>query len=315
MACSVDGTHIPVLKEEIRHFLSFPNNTIYVDGTLGLGGHFTDFLETIPSISIAVGIDMDSAHLQFAKERTKNFESSKTLYFVHDAFAHMKQQLEELQLSGKVTSILVDFGICSTHVDTDARGFSFQGNGPLDMRFDISKGITAADIINTFSKEELADIFWNYGEEKKSRIIAQKIIERRKEKLFDETKDLADFIKEQLYTKEKKHPATRIFQALRIAVNNELSQISTLLHDILDILSPGGRIACISYHSLEDRLVKHAFKEYAKTCTCPTTHPICTCSGIARMNILTKKPIVPSSREIELNPRSRSAKLRIAEKI
>lgn len=314
MYCQQKEVHLSVLKEEIKEFFSFAANTIYVDGTLGLGGHFVSYISSIPSLQVGVGIDMDTAHLQIAEEKSATLKVSKKLFFVHSEFEKMKSIVENLGYLGKITSILVDFGICSTHVDNDNRGFSFQADGPLDMRFDQTQEISAKEIINTYTEKELSDIFWLYGEERRSRQIAQAIIIERKKNPILRTSELSALVSSVVGFHEKKHPATRVFQALRIAVNRELEQIETLMKDIPEILAPGGRVAIISYHSLEDRIVKHALKKFALRCTCPSSLPRCECSGKPTMTLLTKKPITPSLSEIAMNPRSRSAKLRVAEK-
>lgn len=308
--------HIPVLRDEIETYFSFKENTVYVDCTVGLGGHLLSFIDRIPSLKECVGIDMDTAHLQIVKAKLDTFSHPKTkVHLMHSRFENAKDVLEKLSLKGKVTSILLDLGICSTHVDHAERGFSFNKSGPLDMRFDISSGLTAADIVNTFSEKELIQILFEYGEEKRAKQIANLIITQRKSEKFVTTDSLSSLIAKHIPSFEKKHPATRTFQALRIAVNGELKQITHIMNDMYDILAPGGKIAVISYHSLEDRIVKQSFKEYAKSCTCPPELPRCVCTRQPRMKILTKKPIEPSFHEVQQNNRSRSAKLRVAEKI
>ena len=308
--------HIPVLKEEIRNYFSFPQNTLYLDCTVGLGGHLIDFLTNIPSLKEAVGIDMDTGHLQIVEKKLEAASLKNThVNLVHSRFEYAKDVLASLNKLGKVTSVLLDLGICSTHVDKAERGFSFRQEGPLDMRFDRTRGISAADIIESYSEKELSDIFYLYGEERRSREIASLIVDQRKHKAFETTSDLSTLIADHIPSYEKKHPATRVFQALRIAVNGELDQIKHIMDDMLEILAPGGRVAVISYHSLEDRIVKQSMKQYAKACICPPSLLRCVCGGKARMNILTKKPILPQIHEINENIRSRSAKLRIAEKI
>lgn len=311
---SVEKHHIPVLRDEIEKFFSFRENTVYTDCTVGLGGHLLSFIEDIPSIEECVGIDMDTAHLQIVKAKLDTIPRKVITHLVHSRFEEAKTVLSNLGLMGKVTSLLLDLGICSTHVDHAERGFSFNKSGPLDMRFDVSTGLTAADIVNTFSEKELLEILYTYGEEKRAKQIVQLIISERKKKPFVTTDDLSSLISLHIPSFEKKHPATRTFQALRIAVNGELSQIRRIMQDAYTILAPGGRVAVISYHSLEDRIIKQSFKEYARTCVCPPELPRCSCERKAKMKILTKKPIEPSFHEIQENNRSRSAKLRVAEK-
>lgn len=312
----MNNVHVPVLRDEIENFFSFKENSVYVDCTVGLGGHLISFIEHIPSLKECVGIDMDTAHLQIVKAKIGTQQSKNVeVHLIHSRFEKVASVLKSLNLYGKVTSILLDLGICSTHVDQAERGFSFNKSGPLDMRFDISQGLSAADIVNTYNEKDLQYIFQEYGEEKRAKQIANLIIQHRKDAAFATTEDLSNLIAEHIPSYEKKHPATRVFQALRIAVNGELQQISQVMKDIYDVLAPSGRVAVISYHSLEDRIIKQAFKEYGKTCTCPIELPRCICSRQARMKILTKKPIEPSFHEVKENNRSRSAKLRVAEKI
>lgn len=314
---SVSPEHIPVLKDEvIAAFANVPHE-VHIDGTTGLGGHLEALLLTYPTLREALAIDMDPLHLSLAQERLERSVPGAHLHWIHGPFENMRDYAEERGVLGRVSSILLDLGLCSAHVDIAERGFSFLKEGPLDMRFDSTATKSAADILAHSSEETLANIFWKYGEERYARRLAQIIVDRRKEKPFVTTTDLAEVIRAATPAHKQKghHPATKVFQALRIVVNDELGQIERVLADIPHILAPGGRVAVITYHSLEDRIVKHAFKDLAIACRCPKELPQCLCGGIPKAQILTKKPILPTPHERDTNPRSRSAKLRILQKL
>ncbi|PIV90081.1 16S rRNA (cytosine(1402)-N(4))-methyltransferase [Candidatus Gracilibacteria bacterium CG17_big_fil_post_rev_8_21_14_2_50_48_13] len=313
----VSPTHIPVLKQEVLDAFSGVPHQVHIDGTTGLGGHLEAVLSTYPEIRTALAIDMDPLHLSLAQKRLANTPFADRIRWHHGHFEHMLAFCQEQNVAGSVSSILLDLGLCSAHVDMAERGFSFLKDGPLDMRFDTTAKRSAADIVHNSSEEELATMFWRYGEERYARKLAQVIVERRKKSPFTTTTDLADVIKQATPAHKQQgiHPATRVFQALRIVVNDELGQIERVLQDLPHILGSGGRVAVITYHSLEDRIVKHAFKELAVDCVCPKELPMCVCGGMAKAKILTKKPLLPSEKERELNPRSRSAKLRLLQKI
>ena len=311
--------HVSVLKNEVYEYLELKEGDVVVDATLGLGGHSKGILELIGSKGKLIGFDQDERNLAEAKKRLKGFKNAE---FVHDNFRSLKNRVEEVVDTG-VDAILFDLGVSSPHLDLADRGFSFQKEGPLDMRFSETQQITAADIINDYSEARLADVLYLYGEERASRKIARKIVDRRKAKKFETTKELADFIEDVIpvrYGKKKSkvsktHPATKTFQALRIEVNDELNALKEALQDSIDVLKIGGRLAVISYHSLEDRIVKHFFRELSKSCVCPREQLVCDCRGEPVIDLVTKKPVGPTDDEVAQNPRSRSAKMRVLRKL
>lgn len=285
-----------------------------IDGTLGLAGHSSDALQKIGLAGHLYGFDQDAHHLASAREKLSQTSSNFTLF--HANFTEMQTSLASVGVS-QVNGILLDLGLASPHIDDPERGFSFLRDGPLDMRFspDLIPA-TAADIVNTWSVADLQTIFWRYGEEKFSRRIAQGIADRRVEHPFARTKELADLIvavTPRLYH-VKIHPATRVFQALRIAVNRELEVLENVLPQAVSLLAPAGRLVIISYHSLEDRIVKHFLKAQAVECICPPEVLRCVCPRTPILKLVTKKPVEPAEEEIAKNPRSRSAKMRVAEK-
>lgn len=307
-------THIPVLLDTVVQAFDGIAHDVHVDGTTGLAGHLIAMLETYPSIQRAIAVDMDPSHLSLAQARLASHGEVAKVTWKHAPFRNLKSLCEEEEVTGRVSSILLDLGLCSAHVDLAERGFSFLREGPLDMRFDTTQPTTAATLLSSITEEKLADLLWKYGDERYSRKIARAIVMDRKKTPFTTTTQLADLISRILPSKKPGfHPATKTFQALRIAVNDELTQIEEVIESALQVMKPGGRLAVITYHSLEDRIVKHAFKDAAKTCICPRELPQCVCSRKAKATILTKKPILPTEEEKEYNPRSRSAKLRILE--
>jgi 16S rRNA (cytosine1402-N4)-methyltransferase len=286
--------HTPVLLEETIRFLAPVDGGIYVDGTLGLGGHAEKILQTCGSLCRVIGFEWDVNALALARERLKPF--GKRFTGLHRSYSEIMESLAEMNIH-KVDGLLLDLGVSSLQFDTGARGFSYQTNGPLDMRMDEGASLTAAEIINTYSKEDLADIFYYLGEEKQARRIASYIVAEREKGRIATTEHLSRVIATAVprrFQPRKIHVATKIFQALRIAVNKELDNLAHVLDRITKILKPGGRVCIISFHSLEDRLVKWKFKE----------NPL--------LHILTPKPVTPGHEEIKLNPRARSAKLRAA---
>lgn len=304
--------HVPVLRDEAVDLLGLQEGDNVVDCTLGLGGHSEVMLDKIGSKGGLIGIERDEDNLRVARERLKKFQNQTFLY--HGNFADITQIIEKAGF-GEIKAILFDLGMASTHVDEAERGFSFLKDGPLDLRFDRSGGKTAADLVNGLDEKELMRIFWRYGEEKRARRIVDEMVRERKKNKILRTRQLAELTERVCGRAKGKHPATRIFQALRIAINDELKVLEKGLWSAIDILQKGGRIAVISYHSLEDRLTKNIFKEAAKDCVCPSWVPKCQCDKRAEIKIITKKPVTPSAEEIERNSRSRSAKLRVAEKI
>jgi 16S rRNA (cytosine1402-N4)-methyltransferase len=306
MDCSF--THQPVLLPETLDLFSLKEGDRVLDGTFGLGGHALAILQQIGSKGHYYAFDLDATNLHQAKDRLS--DHSEQLITFHDNFAHCQERLQEVGVTA-VDAILLDLGLSSPHVDDAQRGFSIREEGPLDMRFDRSKGITAADVLNTWPQDDLRRIIYEYGEERYAPKLARLIVEHREQKRLETTTDLIDLIAEIMKSPgDKRRVATRVFQALRIAVNDELQVLESTLPVMLDLLAPGGRMVVISYHSLEDRLVKRAFKAVSKACICPPQVLRCECGDRPHYEILTKKPIVPTDQELEENPRSRSAKLR-----
>ncbi len=310
-----EPAHIPVLWREIlRSLEELPlQDRVVVDCTLGEGGHSELILERFAAVRV-IGIERDGAVMKLAEKRLGRFR--RRIQFIRDNFSNIARSLEDS--GGNIIAFLYDFGISSYHLDRSGRGFSFRGDEPLDMRLDDQIEIDARHIVNTSSQRELADLFFTYGEERWSKRIARYIAEKRVKKSIDTSAELAELILSAIprrYHVRNIHPATRVFQALRIAVNDELAAIERSLSDAIDILSPGGRVMAISFHSLEDRIVKNIFRRRARGCTCNEPPQHCRCQGRPLVAVLTKKPIVPGADERELNRRARSARLRICEKL
>lgn len=310
--------HQPVLLREVIDFLQVKDKKVYFDGTIGLGGHIEAILRGAPETQV-VGMDRDAEALKQVRKRLHAF-MDKRLYLFHGDFkniSHVKQDFPFKIFDGA----LLDLGASSFQIDEACRGFSFQKEGPLDMRMDRISGEknqrTAFDLVNTLSQQQLADIFFKYGEERFSKKIARAIVGRRKQKPFRTTLELSNLISSlsPLWMKTKIHPATRVFQALRIVINEELEGLEEAFEAILESLRVGGRLAVISFHSLEDRKVKSSFYRFENPCVCPTDLPVCSCQRRAIGRRVTKKPVIPSDREILMNPRSRSAKLRVVERL
>jgi len=303
--------HQPVLVAEILSNLELADKKVVVDGTMGLGGHSKAMLEKMPLDGKLIGFDVDDDNLAVARENLKSF--GERVVFVRSNFSNLAEELQKLHVKS-VDAILLDLGLSSPQVDNPLKGFSFLREGPLDMRFDKSQPLTAAGVINEYGLNQLITIFKEYGEEPFSRKIATEIVRRRKARSFKTTTELAWFIEKLIGRKGHLHPATRVFQALRIEVNHELEVLKSVLNQAVQVLKKNGRLAVISYHSLEDRLVKHYFKDSARDFInepdkLTTTHLEPT------LTIVTRKPIFPTEAEISKNPRSRSAKLRVAEKM
>lgn len=305
----MDAPHIPVLYNEIITALRPQNCFRFVDGTLGAGGHAFGLLENSPPQAQLLGLDRDPQALEIAAQRLQPFAGRAHLR--HASYLEMQTQAQALGWQ-EVDAILLDLGISSMQIDTPQRGFSFLEEGPLDMRFDPSAPLSAADLVNGLSEAELTEIFFRYGEERHARRLARAICQRRP---LSSTRQLADLALETLGRRERHHPATRIFQALRIAVNAELEAVAQVLPLALGLLCPGGRLAVISFHSLEDRLVKTFFHQESRDCLCPPRQPVCTCGHHASLRELTRKPLEAASAEMEENSRSRSARLRVIEKL
>jgi 16S rRNA (cytosine1402-N4)-methyltransferase len=307
--------HIPVLYHEVLELLRPQANGRYIDGTLGAGGHTAGILEASIPDGRVLGFDRDPDAIAFARQRLAPF--GHRVIFVNDSYAHMGQIAPELGFT-PADGILLDLGLSSRQLDSGERGFSFRQEGPLDMRFDPTQGETAADLINNYTEAELADIFWRYGEEKRSRHYARLIVAHRAQRPITTTTQLADLILSgsgQAQRSWRIHPATQVFQALRIVVNQELEAVAEGTETAVTLLKPGGRLAVISFHSLEDRFVKQLFRRLSQACVCPPEQPICTCHAQAILRLVTRKAIQATAEEIAANPRSRSARLRVVEKL
>ena len=306
--------HVSVLLEECIDGLAIKPEGIYVDGTLGGAGHSSRIAAKLTTGRL-IGIDRDDAALKAAAQRLEPYKARVTL--VHANFSRMDEALQELGIQ-KVDGILLDLGVSSPQLDDGERGFSYMVDAPLDMRMDRKGFRDAHRIVNTWSYEELKRVLYDYGEERFAPRIAAAICRRREEKPIDTTLELVDVIKSAMPAsalREKQHPAKRSFQAIRIAVNDELSEVETVMRKAVPLLNPGGRLAVITFHSLEDRIVKTAMAEAAKGCTCPPNFPVCVCGRKPQVKLVTRKPIVSGEGELEQNPRARSAKLRICEKL
>lgn len=307
--------HVTVLRDEAVAGLNIRPGGIYVDCTLGGAGHSSLIASQLTEGGRLIAIDQDDWALNNAKERLASVMDRVTL--VKSNFRHIKEIVSDLGLDG-VDGILFDLGVSSPQLDEGERGFSYNADAPLDMRMDQQAALTAYDIINEWDEEEIAKIIWVYGEEKFSRRIARQIVQARAKKPVETTDELVELIKEGIPAAARRtgpHPAKRTFQAIRIAVNDELDAFKEAVADAISVLRPGGRVSVITFHSLEDRICKQVFQELAKGCTCPPSFPICACGNKATVKVVTRKPILPSAEELEANPRARSAKLRVAEKL
>lgn len=306
--------HVSVLLNECIEGLNIKDNGIYVDGTLGGGGHSSEILKNLSDKGLLIGIDQDRDALKAASARLQNYKNVK---YVHNNFYNVDSILNELGIE-KIDGMLMDLGVSSYQLDTGDRGFSYMQDAPLDMRMNRDNLLSAYEVVNNYDEEELYRIIRDYGEEKFAKRIARFIVEKREEKNIETTLELVEIIKEAIPAKARRegpHPAKRTFQAIRIEVNSELSILNKAIEDGVNRLNKGGRMAIITFHSLEDRIVKLKFKELATACTCPKEFPICICGGKAKVKIISRKAIEPSKEEVDENPRSRSAKLRVIERI
>jgi 16S rRNA (cytosine1402-N4)-methyltransferase len=308
----VEFKHIPVLLEECIKGLNIKKDGIYVDGTLGGAGHTSKILELLSQEGLLIGIDRDEEALNAAQKRLSQYNN---VTYVHGNHDEIKNILSDLKIP-KVDGILLDLGVSSYQLDEEKRGFSYISDAPLDMRMDKSEKLTAEYIVNNYPEESIANIIYEYGEEKFSRSIAKNICEYRKNKKIETTKELVEIIEKSIPNSAKKigHPAKRTFQALRIEVNNEIKPLIKTIEDCIDVLKPKGRLCVITFHSLEDRAVKEAYLSAQGKCTCPGDLPYCVCGYKSLGRIITKKPIIPTEEEMTENSRSKSAKLRIFEK-
>lgn len=307
--------HVPVMLNEAVNMLIVKDDGIYVDGTLGGAGHSEEILKRTSESGKLIGIDRDLDAINNAKIKLDRYKDRVLL--INSKFSNLKSILKDNGID-MVDGVLLDLGVSSHQLDEASRGFSYMHDAPLDMRMDSNSKITAQYIVNNYSEEELKDIIRDYGEERWASRIASFIVKEREKAPIVSTYELVDVIKAAIPAKARRdgpHPAKRTFQAIRIAVNRELEEIENVIPDIVDVLNEGGRISIITFHSLEDRIVKKAFKGLANPCTCPPDFPICVCNKKPKIKILTNKPILPKEEEIENNPRARSAKLRVAEKL
>ncbi len=305
--------HVSVLLREAVDALAVKPEGVYVDGTLGRAGHSREIAKQLTTGRL-IAIDRDAAALEAAPGRLGPLMDKVTL--LHGNFADLDSLLDSAG-EDKVDGLLVDLGVSSPQLDDETRGFSYLKDAPLDMRMDTSAPLTARDVVNEWPQEELKRILRDYGEERYAAQIAAKVVKRREERPIETTLELADLIRSAMPAaalREKQHPAKRSFQAIRIAVNDELAAIPEMLEQALERLNPGGRLAVITFHSLEDRPVKAAMQSWAKGCTCPPDFPVCVCGNKPKAKLITRKPILPGEEELNANPRARSAKLRVAEK-
>ena len=309
-----DFHHISVLLDECIEGLDIKPDGIYVDGTLGGAGHSSQIAKRLTTGRL-IGIDRDPVALKAAGERLAPYADRVTL--VHSNFCEIAQVLKDLDIAG-VDGILLDLGVSSPQLDDGSRGFSYMADAPLDMRMNSEDTLTAFAVVNTWSYDELKRILFDYGEERYAPKIASAICKKREEKPIETTLELVDVIRGAMPAqalREKQHPAKRSFQAIRIAVNDELGSVEKVMKDAIPCLNPGGRLAVITFHSLEDRIVKTAMAGAAKGCTCPPSFPVCVCGKKPQVQVITRKPIVSGDEELERNPRARSAKLRVCEKV
>ena len=306
--------HVSVLLDECIQGLNIRPDGIYVDGTLGGAGHSCQIAKRLTTGRL-IGIDRDPVALKAASERLAPYSDRVTL--VHSNFCEIAAVLKDLGIGG-VDGILLDLGVSSPQLDDGQRGFSYMADAPLDMRMNNEDALSAEQVVNTWSQEELKRILYDYGEERYAPQIAAAICRRRAEKPIETTLELVDVIRSAMPAaalREKQHPAKRSFQAIRIAVNDELGAVEKVMVDAIDCLNPGGRLAIITFHSLEDRIVKNGMANASKGCTCPPNFPVCVCGKKPRVKLISRKPIVSGPEELDRNPRARSAKLRVCEKL
>lgn len=310
----IEFNHVSVLLNECIENLNIKPDGIYVDGTMGGAGHSLEIVKKLSEKGMLIGIDRDEEALAVAKERLKEFNNVK---YVHDNHDNIDEIIKNLNIKG-VDGILLDLGVSSYQIDEKTRGFTYMDDGPLDMRMDKSQKLTAEYIVNNYKEQDLARIIFEYGEEKFSRKIARNICEYRKNKKIETTGELVKIIEKSIpgkFREKNSHPAKRTFQAIRIEVNNEIEPLYNTIKNSITALNSKGRLCVITFHSLEDRMVKKAYVDAEGKCTCPKDLPYCVCGNVSLGKIITKKPILPTEKEIQENSRSRSAKLRVFEKI
>lgn len=309
--------HKPVMLDECIDYLNIRANGVYVDATLGGAGHSSEILKRLGPEGLLIGIDQDQDAIRAAGQKLENVQTQGRYVLYHTNFENIREVIGMQKLKA-VDGVLMDLGVSSYQLDEGERGFSYQQDAPLDMRMSKSEEMDAAWVVNNLSREELTRIIREYGEEKWASRIAEFIVKSREIQKITTTGQLVDIIKAAIPAaarREGPHPAKRTFQAIRIAVNRELEVLEKTLGEIIDFLNPGGRLAVITFHSLEDRIVKQIFKDKAQGCICPGDFPKCVCGRTPQIRILTRKPVTPSEDELERNPRARSAKLRVAEKL
>jgi 16S rRNA (cytosine1402-N4)-methyltransferase len=308
--------HIPAMSEEVIHYLDCMPGNIYADCTLGGSGHASAICEKIMPTGSLIGIDQDIDAIKNAQKILKPFESN--IHLFHSNFINLSDLLSQLNIKA-VNGILLDLGLSLHHLESSGRGFSFNRDEPLDMRMDITSEIKAEDIINTFEEKELTRLFKQYGEERRASQIAKKIVITRARQPILTSLQLADIVSnaipKRIAFSQKIHPATRVFMALRIAVNKELERLEEFMKIVPSLLLKGGRLCVISFHSLEDRIVKKALRKFEEGCTCPRGLPMCLCGFVPQMKSVFRRPLIPTQEEIKINPMSRSSKLRVAQKL
>lgn len=310
----MEFVHKSVLLQETIDGLMIKPDGIYVDGTLGGGGHASEVAKRLSDKGSIIGIDQDAAAIEAAGIRLKDFGEKVTI--VRSNYCDMKSQLQKLGID-KVDGIVLDLGVSSYQLDTAERGFSYREDAPLDMRMDRRQKMTARDIVNDYEERELFRVIRDYGEDKFAKNIAKHIVAARAKAPIETTGQLTEIIRESIpmkFQKKSGHPAKRTFQAIRIELNQELEVLKNSLDAMIDLLNPGGRLCIITFHSLEDRIVKSAFRKNENPCTCPSDFPVCVCGKVSKGTIITRKPILPSEEEMEENSRAKSAKLRIFER-
>ena len=310
----IEFSHYSVLLSECMDGLDIKPDGVYVDGTAGGAGHSSEIAKRLEN-GMLIAIDQDATAVGVARERLDRLK--KNTKVVQSNFCEIASVCKDLGIE-EIDGLLLDLGVSSYQLDTAERGFSYSADAPLDMRMDVSRALTAYDVVNTYGEQELKKILFEYGEERYAPQIASAIVKARAKKPIETTAELSDVIKYAIPPAAREgghHPAKRSFQAIRIEVNGELDVIEPAIRDAVSLLKKGGRVAIITFHSLEDRIVKQTFASLASGCTCPKDFPICVCSNKPKVKIITKKPILPSKEELEENPRSRSAKLRVAEKL
>ncbi|MGI6211673.1 MAG: 16S rRNA (cytosine(1402)-N(4))-methyltransferase RsmH [Anaerovoracaceae bacterium] len=308
-------SHVPVLLEECLENLNIRPDGIYVDGTIGGAGHAAEICGKLSESGTLIGIDRDQDALDASEERLAAFPCRK--YFVKSNYSEIRSVLEQLGISG-IDGALLDLGVSSFQLDNVERGFSYMHDAPLDMRMNQDDPVTARDVVNEYSQNELANVISKYGEERFAARIASFIVRERQKKPIETTGELVDIIKSAIPAKARRsgpHPAKRTFQAIRIEVNDELGRLERAVDEFIAALNPGGRLAIITFHSLEDRIVKQKFNKHADPCTCPPEFPVCVCGKRPDIRKITRKPITAEGKELEVNPRARSAKLRVVEKL